>query len=95
MDEPGNLRHGPKLVSHLDLWRIFLESGEVVEVAAHAASEREGWISFFVLVEGNPNREVAVASFPTGAVADWEGGFAFDGNLPTEESSSQAWPQKR
>jgi hypothetical protein len=73
---------------------VFLEDGYTVEVAAHSASEREGWISFFVLVEGKPKYEITVASFPTGAVADWEGGFPFDGSLPTEESAAKEWPRE-
>lgn len=63
----------------LDLWKVWLESGHTVEIAAHGASEREGWITFKALVKGPPNREITVAAFPTLAVADWEGGAAFDG----------------
>ena len=76
----------------LDLWKVWLESGHTVEIAAHGASEREGWVTFKVLVKGTPNREVAVAAFPTLAVADWEGGAAFDGSLPTPDSAGQDWP---
>jgi hypothetical protein len=84
---------GPRLTSPLDLWRVRLEDGYTVEIAAHAASERSGWISFFALVEGNANREITVASFPARAVADWEGGFPFDGKLATEESDAKEWPR--
>lgn len=76
----------------LDLWTVWLESGHTVEIAAHGASEREGWITFKVLVKGTPNREVTVAAFPTLAVADWEGGTAFDGRLPTPETVALEWP---
>lgn len=75
----------------LDLWRVWLESGHTVEIAAHGASEAEGWIVFKALVKGAPSREITVAAFPTLAVADWEGGVTFDGKLPTGESASREW----
>jgi hypothetical protein len=76
----------------LDLWRVWLESGHTVEIAAHGVSEREGWITFKALVKGTPNRQITVAAFPTLAVADWEGGAAFDGRLPTSEAVALEWP---
>lgn len=92
--KPERRPSGPRLTSPLDLWRVWLEDGHTVEVAAHSASEREGWISFFALVEGTPVREITIASFPTGAVADWEGGWPFDGKLPTDDSAAKAWPRE-
>ena len=82
-----------ELATPLDLWRVWLESGHTVEVAAHGASEAEGWITFTALVKGTPPREIVVAAFPTHAVADWEGGEVFDGRLPTRESARREWPQ--
>jgi hypothetical protein len=56
------------------------------------ASEREGWITFKAVVKDTPNREIAVAAFPTGAVADWEGGLSFDWKLPTPDAAAKEWP---
>ena len=81
----------PELAMPLDLWRVWLESGHTVEVGAHGASEAEGWITFKVLIKGNPPHEITVAAFPTVAVADWEGGSSFDGTLPTSEMARRAW----
>lgn len=75
-----------ELTSPLDLWRVSLRSGHVVEIAAHAASDHEGWLTFYALAKGTPNFEIAVAAFPTRAVADWEGGGALNGTLPTPEA---------
>jgi hypothetical protein len=75
----------------LDLWKVWLESGHTVEIAAHGASEREGWITFKALITGAPNYEITVAAFPTTAVADWEGGAPFDGHLPTAETAASEW----
>lgn len=49
---------GPHTVAPLDLPRVYLEDGYTVEVAADSGSEREGWIAFYALVEGDPKREV-------------------------------------
>jgi len=81
-----------ELAMPLDLWRVWLESGHTVEIAAHGASEAAGWITFNALVKGIPPREITVAAFPTLAVADWEGGRAFDGNLPTTETTQRESP---
>ena len=82
-----------ELAAPLDLWRVWLESGHTVEVAAHGASEADGWITFKALVKGDPPREIVVAAFPTLAVADWDGGGPFDGKLPTQETAQREWPQ--
>jgi hypothetical protein len=81
-----------ELAMPLHLWKVWLESGHTVEIAAHGASESEGWITFKALVKGTPNREITLAAFPTLAVADWEGGAAFDGRLPTPEAAAREWP---
>ena len=82
-----------ELAMPLDLWRVWLESGHTVEVAAHGASEAQGWIVFKALVEGTlSRREIVVAAFPTQAVADWDGGGRFDGKLPTTETAQREWP---
>jgi hypothetical protein len=81
-----------ELISPLDLWRVWLESGHTVEVAAHVASEAEGWITFKALVKGTPPREIVVAAFPTLAVADWDGGGPFDGSLPTRDTAQRESP---
>jgi hypothetical protein len=82
-----------ELATPLDLWRVWLESGHTVEIAAHGASEAAGWITYKALVKGTPPREIVVAAFPTVAVADWEGGEAFNGKLPTRESAEKQRPQ--
>ena len=81
-----------ELAMPLDLWRVWLESGHTVEIAAHGAAEREGWITFTALVKGTPPREITVAALPTLAVADWEGGGHFDGDLPTRDTAQREWP---
>jgi hypothetical protein len=81
-----------ELAMPLDLWRVWLESGHTVEIAAHGAAEREGWITFTALVKGRPRREITVAAFPTLAVADFEGGGPFDGVLPTRDTAQQDDP---
>jgi hypothetical protein len=71
-----------KLTSPLDHWYVQLASGETVDVAAHAAKERDDFLVFVALVEGTPNREVAIAAFPASAVAAWGGGTPSNGSFP-------------
>ena len=71
-----------KLTSPLDHWWVTLASGGTVDVAAHAAKQRDDFLVFVALVEGSPNREVAIAAFPASTVADWGGGAPCDGTFP-------------
>lgn len=72
-----------KLTSPLDHWWVKLAGGGTVDVAAHGAKERDDFLVFTALVEGAPNREIAVAAFPASAVADWGGGGTpSDGTFP-------------
>jgi hypothetical protein len=58
-----------ELTSPLDVWQITLTSGEVVDVAAHGASEEAGYLVFKALMKGRPHFEMTVAAFPESAVA--------------------------
>jgi hypothetical protein len=63
-----------KLTSPLDHWWVTLVGGEIVDVAAHGTKERDDFLVFTALIQGTPNREIAVAAFPASAVSDWGGG---------------------
>jgi hypothetical protein len=71
-----------ELTSPLDHWYVQLASGEIVDVAAHGAKERDDFLVFVALVKGTPNREVAIAAFPATAVVAWGGGTPSDGTFP-------------
>lgn len=71
----------PRLTSPLDRWCVKLRSGAMVDVAAHAVKEMEGFLVFVALAEGSPNFEMVLAAFPLEAVEDWGGGSPFDGTF--------------
>lgn len=70
-----------ELTSPLDHWYVKLASGEVVDIAAHAAKERDDFLVFVALLKGTPNREVAIAAFPVVSVVAWGGGTSSDGTF--------------
>lgn len=70
-----------QLTPDLGSWFVTLRSGERVDIAAHAAKDRQDFLVFVALMKGEPNYEIALAAFPRSAVADWGGGDPFDGTF--------------
>jgi hypothetical protein len=63
-----------QLASELGSWRVVLNGGSELTLAAHGYSKEEGDLVFVVLMEGNPCFEVEVARLRAADVATVEGG---------------------
>lgn len=63
-----------QLVHEPGKWVVTLQSGDFLEVAAHAYAEVDDSAQFVLLMEGTPPFESEVLRVPRAAVADIRGG---------------------
>ena len=62
------------LATELAKWEVILDSGERIEVLAHAFARERGHHIFSVLLRGRPNVELEVVRIPSSIVATVAGG---------------------
>jgi len=65
-----------QLTVDLDHWEITLQTGEVVNVRAHAFGAKGQDLVFVAVMEGDPPYEYEILRLPSAIVKDVEGGWA-------------------